>query len=347
MPKAKKLPSGSWRCQVCVDGVKRSITVKDPTLTGKRKCEQLAAEWAAEVRTDKGALTLGKAIQRYIDSKEAVISPASKRMYDSLLAHAYPSLVRLPLSAVSEEAVQKWVNKYSSTHSPKSVRNAHALLTSSLKMFGAQMPRVTLPQKKPPELLTPTDKDVTLLIENAEGDLKKAIMLAAFGTLRRGEICGLVKDDIGRGFVTVRRSVVRSKEGWVVKMPKTASSVRRVSIPEQVAEQLTAHEDGRIISVTPNEITEQFVALRESLGLPPFRFHDLRAYAASIRHALGIPDVYIMADGGWKTDGVLKAIYRRQMDDKREQFSRVANDHFEGILRGISHGISHENEKAP
>ena len=43
----------------------------------------------------------------------------------------------------------------------------------------------------------------------------------------------------------------------------------------------------------------------------PFRFHDFRHYSASIMHAIGIPDQYIMARGGWKTDTVLKAVYRK------------------------------------
>ena len=61
MATAKKLPSGSWRCQVLShteeytkpDGtigkrkIRKSFTCDDPTKRGKRLCEQMAAEWAA------------------------------------------------------------------------------------------------------------------------------------------------------------------------------------------------------------------------------------------------------------------------------------------------------------
>ena len=67
MATAKKLPSGSWRCQVFAgyeirDGKKKAVyksfTVKDPSRHGKKECERLAAEWAIGRRAgqDDGAL---------------------------------------------------------------------------------------------------------------------------------------------------------------------------------------------------------------------------------------------------------------------------------------------------
>lgn len=55
--------------------------------------------------------------------------------------------------------------------------------------------------------------------------------------------------------------------------------------------------DGRLIKATPDQITHRFLRAIKSSGLPPFRFHDLRHYAASIMHAIGVPDQYIMQRG--------------------------------------------------
>lgn len=46
----------------------------------------------------------------------------------------------------------------------------------------------------------------------------------------------------------------------------------------------------------------------KKLDIPHFRFHDLRYYSASIMHAIGVPDVYIMERGGWSSDKTLKKI---------------------------------------
>ena len=42
----------------------------------------------------------------------------------------------------------------------------------------------------------------------------------------------------------------------------------------------------------------------------------------------GGPDAYIMADGGWRSDKVLKSVYRHAMDDRKKEMSDIANSHF-------------------
>ena len=68
----------------------------------------------------------------------------------------------------------------------------------------------------------------------------------------------------------------------------------------------------------------------------PFRFHDLRHYSASIMHAIGILDQYIMARGGWKTDTVLKAVYRNVINDEQKKFTDKINKVTRENLQGIN-----------
>lgn len=72
-------------------------------------------------------------------------------------------------------------------------------------------------------------------------------------------------------------------------------------------------------------------------GLPHFRFHDLRHYSASIQHALGIPDAYIMQRGGWKNDGVLKQVYRHTLEEKTAEMNRKVNGYFENLHHEMQH----------
>ncbi|PKB52272.1 hypothetical protein CRH03_25625 [Clostridium sp. HMb25] len=53
--------------------------------------------------------------------------------------------------------------------------------------------------------------------------------------------------------------------------------------------------EGRIIKATPEQITSRFRRAVKFSGVTPFRFHDLRHYAASIMHAIGVPDQYIFS----------------------------------------------------
>ena len=76
--------------------------------------------------------------------------------------------------------------------------------------------------------------------------------------------------------------------------------------------------------------------------MPHFRFHDLRHYCASIQHALGIPDAYIMQRGGWQNDGILKAVYRHTMDQQEQAMNMIANSHFTEMMQ---HEMQHKKIK--
>jgi integrase len=58
---------------------------------------------------------------------------------------------------------------------------------------------------------------------------------------------------------------------------------------------------------------------QEQLGIPAFRFHDLRHFFASYSHLQGMPEAAILSTGGWKSDHVMKSIYRHEMEQKQAQ----------------------------
>ena len=65
------------------------------------------------------------------------------------------------------------------------------------------------------------------------------------------------------------------------------------------------------------------------LDVPYFRFHDFRHYSASIMHAIGIPDVYIMQRGGWSSDKTLKKVYRNALEDYNRTYTDQTINYFE------------------
>lgn len=339
MPKAKKLPSGSWRCQVLVNGKRKSFTVEDPSPRGRRKCEALAAQYAEEAHIRKKyEKTVDDAIADYIESRKGTISVTTITAYKSMQEHAYGDIKDMLVADIGAEDLQRWVDAFAAEHSSKYCTNALGLLLAAIQDAVGIRFAVRGPKKKTKALYTPTDEDIKNLLSAVAGtDLEKAVMLAAFGTLRAGEVCALTKDDIRGNTISVNKSMAYDGEKYIIKSPKTEDSVRDITLPEEVIGKLTAHEDGRIVAMNPKELSWRFGRALRRTGIRSFRFHDLRAYAASIRHAMGIPDIYIMADGGWKTDSVLRRVYLRAMEDKRKEFSAVANRHFAGLMDGDPH----------
>lgn len=60
-----------------------------------------------------------------------------------------------------------------------------------------------------PDLYCPSDDDIKKLLKHVAGtDLEIAILLAAFGPMRRGEICALESSDIKGSKVSVTKSMV-------------------------------------------------------------------------------------------------------------------------------------------
>jgi len=333
--KKNELPSGSYRVQVFdyMDENKKKH-YKSFTAPTKKEAEFLALQW----RNNKGKCiddtTMHDAVSRYIDSKRGVLSPSTIRSYEGMQKNYFSKIFgSLRLKEMSNTAIQVWISDLSKDLSPKTVRNAHGLLASTIEMFLPDFHlNTTLPAKKKPELYTPSDEDIKKLLKHIEGkELEIAVLLAAFGPLRRGEICALTLEDIKGNVVSVNKSMVLGPDGlWHVKQPKTYGSYRQVEFPDFVIQKLKGIE-GKIIKATPDQISSRFIRSIEATKLPHFRFHDLRHYSASIMHAIGVPDQYILQRGGWSSDNIMKSVYRNVIDAEAIKQNKKIINHFEDI----------------
>lgn len=341
MAKAKKLASGSWRVQVfshyeTVNGAKKP-RYRSFTASTKAEAEMMASSFANDKkRYSRADLTVSEAVEKYIQAKEGVLSPATIRTYEQISKTHLTTIGPVMIDTLSSADLQNWVSKLSASLSAKTVKNVYGLVISAVSLYTDKSFRVTLPQRQPRQYSIPTDKDVALLISEARPDLKLAITLASVGTLRRGEICALKYKDVLYDFggIYVHSDMVLDKNrNWIHKdMPKTSDSVRKVELPRKVIDMIgTGDPEDYVVPSTPAAISDAFARLRNRLGME-CRFHDLRHYAASILHAIGVPDQYIMERGGWSTDGTLKAIYRNTLSDKSRQFSAQANSYFDDNL---------------
>lgn len=209
----------------------------------------------------------------------------------------YKSIEKKPIRKLNSETLQLFVSEISQELSPKSVANIYGLLSSSLAFY---MPdavfRVSLPEKIKKKTTSPTNEYVNRLFNEVSPELKKCIVLAAFGSLRRGEICALTYNDLNGDTVTVSKDIVQDDNNrWLLKeIPKTEASYREVTLPDKAVELLGAgNPDEKIVKYkNPHSITGCFTKLRGRLGVN-ICFHDLRHYYASIGAILGIPKLYL------------------------------------------------------
>lgn len=356
MATAKKLPSGSWRCLVYshteeipqADGtikqkrIYKSFTSDDTSAKGKRKCEAEATKWAADKERrllSESNITFGNALDKYITERSMVLSPASIRKYRAMARNNFNEIKDIKLCKLNQSILQNFINQKAVSMSSKSVRDINGIVTAVLKRFAPEIIiPVTLPKKTRPDIYVPTDSDIKRLVTSVKGtDMEVPVMLGAFGALRRGEISALKKSDLDGNIIHVTKTKVLNDAGkWVVKAPKSYAGDRYVEVPQFIAEAINALP-GDGIELTPNKITSRFEHILKKAGLPHFRFHDLRHYNASIQHALGIPDAYIMMSNGWGNDRVLKEVYRHTLPDTRKKMNNIAIEYFDTMQHEMQH----------
>lgn len=324
--KPRRLKSGNYFLQVQVNGVRRSFCA--PT---RAEVIRKANEYKVTA-IDAPSAPLGVLIDQYIDAKRNILSPTTIKRYELTRRNDFQRLMTVPVRELTSERIQAEVNLMAAGKSPKTVRNDYGLIRATLTLFAPDIHfHVTLPQKKSVEYEVPTTEQVYDLIDHAGKSLKIAIMLAAFCGLRRGEIVALTADDVHDNVIHVRSAAVYDETNTtVMKSPKTYTSDRYVPAPGFLTALLP--KKGKVCRLSLNSITHRFSELRDKLGYR-CRFHDLRHYYASALHAIGIRDQYIMKFGGWKSDSILKSVYRGTLDDFETAAANQATSYFERQFR--------------
>lgn len=344
MAKAKKLPSGSWRVNQYVGKDENGKRIyKSFTASTKKEAEFIAAEYVMKARHSKVPqnITLGEAMERYIESKSNILSPSTLKTYNGIKRNGLNDIKNVLLKDLTRELIQKAINNESMNHSPKTVKNIHGLLSATLKEFYPDFVLTTkLPSKIKNELYIPDSKTVSFILEKSKNDqdLHLAILLAAFLGFRRSEICALTWKDVNfnESLVTVSKAIVIDEsKNWVEKAPKSFSGNRKIPLPDVVANELLKYKKttGKIITCTPNNISDNFRNLLKHLDVPHFRFHDLRHYNASIMLAFGIPDKYAMEIMGHATNNMLKNVYQHTFEEKQNQVAKDLNVYFSEIMQ--------------
>ena len=318
--KIEKLPSGSYRIRKMYKG-KTYTVVTDYKPTQKEAIQLMSAE-LDKVKCSNQRMTFQLASERYIQEKSNILSPSTIKGYESVIRSLSDDFKNNNVSDITSMDVQSEINTYAKTHSPKSTRNAHGLISAILGMFCPNtILNTTLPHKEAQKGYIPSDNDVKRILEKSKGSqFEIALILAMFG-LRRSELCALTLDDLDGNMLTIDKALVQSVENeWIVKSTKTEAGTRTIYIPDDVANLI--RERGVIYNGHPNSILIYLQRIQRELGIPKFSLHKLRHYFASSSHALGIPDQYIMDAGGWKSKYVLGSIYQHAMDDKKKEMQR-------------------------
>ena len=184
-------------------------------------------------------------------------------------------------------------------------------------------------------------------------DMEVPIALAAICGLRRGEVLGLKWCDINfeNCIVKICRQLIPTKDGFQFEAPKSETSNRVCSVPEEIINILARHRknqdyyrellgidyndndlincnpDGSLIS--PSYFSKRFSTVIKNAGLKHIRFHDLRHSCASLMLLAGVQMKVASDILGHSSIGITADLYTHVITDLKK----------EAALKGISAGV--------
>lgn len=250
-------------------------------------------------------------------------------------------LMGISLSSLTQERIQKEINSMAKELSPKTISNAHGLLSAMLAEYLPEMVlRTTLPQKRRYEAKIPSAEDIEKIMRTAKGTVTELpILLAIWLGLRESEIRGITWSSIQGNTLHIRQAVVDAEEGPVLKGTKTYSGNRKIRLPEYIKQLIDAQPrtSDYVVTLSGQAMYKRFSRLCEKAGVQHYRFHDLRHVNASVMLALGVPDKYAMERMGHASNNMLKTVYQHTMKDKQDEVADLLDQYFAAKLHTNLH----------
>ena len=337
--KARKLPSGSYNTVVNYYDETGRRKQKSFTAKAEAKAVKMAQDFLDGFENEyDDTITLKKAIEIYIETREHTIQPTTVRIYRQYLKNRYKLIQNKRLCDLKPIDIQKAVNIESGRISPKYVHTSYGFLKSVLTMFEVDinLKSIKLPKVVRKENELPDFDTVFGIVKGDEIELP--VLLASWMSLRIGEVCGLQFRDVDedKKLLNVRRTVILTENGNKVREScKTEKSTRTLQLPDYILNLIKAvpHENDtdQIIQLTPKALRSRFKRRVVKKGYD-ITFHDLRHLNASVMLMLGVPDKYAMERGGWSTDNILKSVYQQTFSAERIKVDARIDDYFNGIV---------------
>jgi integrase len=305
--RVRKLPSGRFQARYPgPDGIDRPAPTTFATKTD-------AERWLAGVESDivksnwrnpdLGRVQLGSYVANWIDHRPG-LRPRTLDLYRWLnRKYLEPTLCDHVLSDITPGTIRAWrADLITAGVSPTMVAKAYRLLRAVLntavddeliRRNPCRIPGAGI--KRAAERPTATVTQVFHLADTVPGRFRVLILLAAFTSLRYGELAALRRSDFDPRCktVTVRATLVERSDGSLTfGPPKTDAGVRTITVPAAIRSNVRAHlansvadaPDALVFTGVTGAVLrrsnfQRATRWRESVaavGLPGFHFHDLR-----------------------------------------------------------------------
>jgi integrase len=303
--RVRKLPSGRYQARYAgPDGIDRPAPHTFATKTD-------AERWLSAVESDiikntwrdpdLGRVQLGGYVANWIDHRPR-LRPRTLDLYRWLnRTYLEPTLSDHLLSDITPGTIRAWrahllTNDVSLTMVAKAYRLLRAVLNTAvddelIRRNPCRIPGAGLEQAA--ERPTATVAQVFQLADTVPGRFRVLILLAAFTSLRYGELAALRRNDFDPRCktLTVRATLVERSDGSLTfGPPKTDAGTRTITVPTAIRRDVRAHfassvadapdalvftgVTGAVLRRSNFQRASRWTASVSAVGLPGFHFHD-------------------------------------------------------------------------
>lgn len=312
MPKPRLLSSGAWNIELRAEH--ESITEDTPELCTARARAVRAGFIEAKKKTE--CITLSKAIDRYISSKDAVLSPETVRTYRNYQNKRFPSLMDMEVSAITPAVAQAAVNAETRSCATKTVHNAWGFVNTVISSVTGQKLNIRTAQVVSEEHAWLMPEEIKLFCTAIAGQPCEIGALLALSSLRRSEILALTWDniDLAHRVIHVRGAMVYGENNKLVTKKQNKNKTSRRDVPimmNQLYDVLSAApiKSGRVMNCAPNTLCKQINRICKENSLPKIGVHGCRHSFASLAAHLRLPEPVAMEIGGWADSKTMRNIY--------------------------------------
>jgi integrase len=335
--KIRKLPSGRLQASyIGPDGQRHNAPMTFDTRGDADKwiSDERAGisrdEWTRPEPRQSAAPTLAEYAPRWVANR-AGLTPKTRYEYRKISAGYFETgeLAAERIDTLAIATVQRWHAELRTGERRRSavyallrtimgsvVREDHLRVDNPCTIYKAGV------APRPRHKVEPATLDeLAVIVHAVRAEYRCAILLAAWGGLRFGEIAELRRRDVklAAGVVNVKRGVTYTDQGAHHGDPKTEAGMRPVTMPPQVVAELRTHlaahvGSGRDALLFPapsggqlrgdGALHRDFHAARDLAGLPELRFHDLRHTGATYAARAGATVAELMARLGHSTSSM-------------------------------------------
>lgn len=333
IPKARKLPSGSWCCRVMIGG--KSVTITKPTKIEAEK-EAAALKSGAKASASCGK-TLSQSVEQYIDDRENVLSPSTIAGYRKIARTMFLAFMPRRIDNITQDMWQREVNREAARVSAKTLKNSWALIRAVIENETGQRVTVRLPQVAPKDLPFLSPEQIPVFLAAIRGNPCEAAALLGLSSLRRSEILALRWDDIDleHNCIRIHGAAVHDSEHKLVRKEtnKNQSSTRTIPFILPRLRELAAadHPDGLVYTGNPNQIWVVVNRLCKANGLPEVGCHGLRRSYASLAYHVGMSEEVCMRTGGWADIYTMRKIYTKVSQKDIQDQAAVYQNFFSNL----------------